>query len=234
MSKPIIPWGSWIKKTGKLTLAIDESIGKQGWAKAFEEARTKFNDLSTQTWKLGVTFELTDNQTTANVVAQAKIGDFSFSYKDANYEMKDTPMKFDGQSVHGLCTPLYGDEKNPVTKAYESKLVKAFIFVPAKPHITDGKSRLVGEPVKMVIAFHELIHACGLGDGHHTADDVFSWPRAKFNTDDPNEDRVETFTGQRQDVVIAGRTISQPVVVAMPPVFLNKPTQDKIRALWAP
>lgn len=234
MAKEIIPWASWIKKTSKLTIALDESIGKQGWSKAFKDGIAKFNELSTQTWKLGVTYEPTDNAVTANVVAHAKVGDFEFGYKDAYYEMAKKPMKFDGNSVHGLCSSLYGNEKNRATKAEETKLVKAFIFVPAKPHIKGSKSRLVGEPVRLVVAMHEMIHACGLGDEHHTTDDVFCWPKAKFENKNPDDDRVEAFTGQRKDEIIAGKTVSVPVMVSMPPVFLNTPTQDKIRALWAP
>jgi hypothetical protein len=235
MAKEIIPWASWIKKTGKLTIALDESIGKQGWSKAFKDGIAKFNELSTQTWKLGVTYEPTDNAVTANVVAHAKVGDFEFGYKDAYYEMPKKLKKFDGNSVHGLCSSLYGNEKNRATKADETKLVKAFIFVPAKPHIQGSKSRLVGEPVRLVVAIHEMIHACGLGDEHHTTDDVFCWPKAKFDENkNPDDDRVEAFTGQRKDEIIAGKTVSVPVMVSMPPVFLNTPTQDKIRALWAP
>jgi hypothetical protein len=233
VAKPIIPWADWVKKTSKLTIALDESLGKQGWAKAFKDAIAKFNELSTQTWKLGVTFEITDKPITANVVAQAKAGDFDFEYKDAYYELPKTAMKFDGNSVHGLTEMLYGDVKNRVTKADEKRIVKAFTFVPAKPHIKDGKSRLVGEPVKLVIAFHEMIHACGLNNDHHTVDDVFCWPRAKFDTNNPADDRVEAYTGQRKDQIIAGKTISVPVMISLPPVFLNTPTQDKIRKLWA-
>jgi hypothetical protein len=232
MAKEIIPWADYVKKTGKLTIAIDESIGKQGWAKAFKDGIAKFNELSTTTWKLGVTYEETDNPVTANVVAQAKNGDFEFGYSDAYYEMKKKPYKFDGKSVHGLCSQLHGPVRNRVKRVDEIRLVKAFIFVPAKPHINGPTSRLVGEPVRLVVVVHELIHACGPDDDHHTADDVFCWPRAKFNTNNPAEDRVEAATGQYEEVVIAGRTQSQPVIVSMPPVFLNTPTQDKIRALW--
>jgi hypothetical protein len=232
MAKEIIPWADYVKKTKKLTIAIDESIGKQGWAKAFKDGIAKFNELSGTTWKLGVTYETTENPVTANVVAYAKVGDFKFGYKDAYYEMKEKAFKFDGNSVHGLCSMGYGDEKNRVTKTKESRLVKAFIFVPAKPYVSRGQ-RLVGEPVRLVVVVHELIHACGLDDGHHTVDDVFCWPKASFDNKKPDNDRVEAFTGQYEDVVIAGKTIKKPIMVAMPPVILNKPTQDKIRSLWA-
>jgi hypothetical protein len=234
VAKELVPWADWVKKTGKLTIQIDDSIGRQGWGKAFRDGIAKFNELSTQTWKLGVTFETTDNFIQANVVAQAKAGDFKFGYKDAYYEMKEKLMKFDGDSVHGVCTPLHSDVKNRVTKVVEPRLVKAFIFVPAKPHIGDGKSRMVGEPVKLVIVVHELIHACGPSNDDHTVDDVFCWPKASFNNANPDDDRVEAYTGQDKDEVIAGKTVSRPVMVSMPPVFLNPPTQKKIRDLWAP
>jgi hypothetical protein len=232
MAKDATPWADWVKRTGKLTIFLDESLGKQGWAKAFQEAITKFNDFSTQSWKLGVTFETNDNQIKANVVVQAKAGDFEFGYKDAYYEMAKKTVQFDGESVHGLCSQLFSDEKNRVTKAVEKRVVKAFIFVPAKPRIKKGKSRFVGEPVRLVIAFHEMIHACGLGDEDHTTDDVFAWPSAKFDNDKPADDRVEVYSGQNKDTVIAGKTVSAPIMVTMPPIILNKPTQDKIRDLW--
>lgn len=232
MANPIIPWTDEVKKTGKLTIALDESIGKQGWSKAFKDGIVKFNELSSGEWKLGVTYDLIASPDKASVVAQAKLGAFEFGYKDDRFELEKKMHKFDGDMVHGLCSMLYGNVENPVSRKIETKLIKAFIFVPGKP-LTSGKgSRLVGEPVRLVIAVHELIHACGLGDEHHTNDDVFSWPRANFNNADPNDDRVEVFTGQRQDVIIAGQKRSAPVMASMPPVFLNKPTQDKLRKLW--
>lgn len=232
MAKDPIPWADWVKKTGKLTIFLDESLGKQGWLKAFQEAIKEFNDFSTQDWKLGVTFETTDNQIRANVVAQAKVGDFEFGYKDAYYELPKKQMQFDGDSVHGLCSLLHADEKNRATKTVEKRLVKAFIFVPAKPHIKGSKSRLVGEPVRLVVAFHEMIHACGLDDDHHTTDDIFCWPRAKFENKNPADDRVEAYTGQNREKIIAGKSVPERIMVTMPPIVLNKPTQDKIRKLW--
>jgi hypothetical protein len=233
MASEIIPWADYIKKNKKLTIVIDESVGKKGWAKAFTDGLAKFNELSTNTWKLGVTFETIENPVTANVVAYAKEGDFEFAYKDAYYELAKSKKKFDGNSVHGLCSLLHGEVRNRAKRIDEIRLVKAFIFVPAKPQVSGGQSRQVGEPVRLVVVVHELIHACGPDDDHHTVDDVFCWPKAKFQNKNPEDDRVEAFTGQRKDVVVAGKTVSQPVTVDMPPVFLNKPTQDKIRALWA-
>jgi hypothetical protein len=233
VAKEIIPWEDRIKKTGKLTIKIDDSIGQHGWAKAFKDGIAKFNELSIKTWKLGVTFETTDNFVQANVVAQAKTGNFDFGYKDAWYTMEEKPVKFDGNEVHGMCTPLHAPVRNRVKHVDEIRLVKAFIFVPAKPQIKGGNSRTVGEPVKLVIVVHELLHACGPDNDHHTDNDVFAWPSARFESANPDDDRLEVPTGQREDVLVApGKTVSKPVTVLMPPIFLNSPTQNKIRDLW--
>jgi hypothetical protein len=234
MASEIIHWADYIKQTKKLTIVIDESIGKKGWGKAFKDAIVKFNELSTTTWKLGVTYETAENDKAASVVAYAKDGNFDFEYSDAYYVMKKKTMKFDGESVHGLCSLLHGSVRNRVKRVDETRLVKAFIFVPSKPYTKGAQSRLVGEPVKLVVAVHEMIHAAGgMDDSHHTVDDVFCWPKASFESKDPNDDRVEAFTGQYKEVEIAGSKRRQPVTVAMPPIILNKPTQDKIRGVWA-
>jgi hypothetical protein len=67
-----------------------------------------------------------------------------------------------GTGLHGFHTPFReskDDENAP------DLLVKSKIQVPATPE-HDGKP--VGNNVKMMIAFHELIHACGLSDDEHT------------------------------------------------------------------
>ena len=89
MADPI-PWLDEVKRTGKLTIALDESIGKQGWAKAFRDSIAKFNEL-----RLGVTYEQTDNQAKANVIAQAKVGDFEFGYDDGHWVMAKKPRLYD-------------------------------------------------------------------------------------------------------------------------------------------
>ena len=44
-----------------------------------------------------------------------------------------------------------------------------------------------------------MVHACELDDGHHTDNDVFGWPKAKYDPQNPDDDRMEVFTGQRKD-----------------------------------
>ena len=222
-----IPWLDEVKRTSKLTIALDPSIGQQGWAKPFQDGVAAFNAL-----RLGVTYELTSDQANANVVAQAKTGNFKFSYDDGRYKMEEKEYTFDGKSLHGHCSMLFGDVRNRATRSYELRMIRAFIFVPAKPHTDGAKSRIVGDPVKMVVAVHEMVHACGLDDHHHTVDDVFCWPKAKYDPKNPDDDRVEAFSGRRETVMIAGKPSLQSVMVSMPPIVLNGPTQEKIRRLW--
>ena len=74
--------------------------------------------------------------------------------------------------------------------------MKAFIYVPAAPMgDSNGRSRVVGDPVKLVIAVHEMIHACGLvDDKEHSVDDIFSWPQLRMG-DQASEDRLATLGG---------------------------------------
>ena len=231
MGEPI-PWKDEVKRTSKLTIALDPSIGQQGWAKPFQDGVAAFNALAAQV-RLGVTYELTNDLANANVVAHAKTTNFKFSYDDGTFKMEEKEYTFDGTSLHGHCSMLSGNVRNRATRSYELRMIRAFIFVPAKPRTDGGRSRLVGDPVKMVVAVHEMVHACGLDDGHHTVDDVFCWPKAKYDPQNPDNDRMEAFSGQREPIVIAGKQMTRPVMVSMPPIVLNAPTQEKIRRLWA-
>jgi len=226
-----VQWLDEVKRTKKLTIFLDDSIGKNGWTKAFTDAIPIINGFS-----LGVTFDPPKHQKPASIEAYAKKGNFEFEFKDPTGQFQDIPKKtkkFDGNSVHGLCVPVIGDVRDRTSRLVEKRLAKAFIYVPEKPYIGEGKNRLVGDPVKLVVAVHELVHACGLvDDNQHTVDDVFSWPKLKIGNR-PDDDRVEVFTGRREDVTIAGRTIKKSVMAEMPPIFLNGPTANKIRALWA-
>jgi hypothetical protein len=227
MGEPI-PWRDEVKRTSKLTLALDPSIGQHGWAKPFQDGVAAFNAL-----RLGVSYELTNDQVKANVVAQAKTEKFTFGYDDGEFKKEEEEYAFDGTSVHGHCSMLSGNVRNRTTRSFELRMIRAFIFVPAKPSAAPMRRGIVGDPVKMVVAVHEMVHACGLDNDHHTVDDVFCWPKAKYDPENPDNDRVEAYTGRREPIVIAGQNRTRPVMVSMPPIVLNAPTQEKIRKLWA-
>ena len=222
-----IPWRDEVKRTGKLTLALDPSIGQHGWAKAFQDGVAAFNGL-----RLAVTYELTTDQAKANVVAQAKTEKFKFGYDDGEFKKEEEEYAFDGTSVHGHCSMLSGNVRNRTTRSYELRMIRAFIFVPAKPSAAPMRRGIVGDPVKMVVAVHEMVHACGLDNDHHTVDDVFCWPKPSYDAQDPDKDRVEAYTGRRENKMIAGKPVPHPVMISMPPIVLNGPTQEKIRRLW--
>jgi len=228
---PKAPWVDAIKQTGQLTIGFDASLAKAGWDRVFRDAITEFNKLSAA-HRLGVTFVRAEDPKTANVEAWAARGDFEFEYPPHVAKKK---IRFDGAEVHGLCKPLLTQVRDRRSRVDEFKLMKAFIYVPAAP-LTDkhGKSRVVGDPVKLVIAVHEMIHACGVvDDKEHSVDDIFSWPQLRVGTQ-ASEDRLGT---KGDAITFPGKPGEPPRkgygTVEMPPLFLKAETATKVRNLWA-
>ena len=220
-----VPWLDRIKRTGQLTIGFDGSLGKAGWDSAFKSAIFEFNTLSNN-HRLGVTFVQAQDPKTADVEARAEKADFEFEYPPNIPKKK---IKFDGKDVHGLCKPLLTE-----VRGNQFRLMKAFIYVPATPMgESNGKSRVVGDPVKVVIAVHEMIHACGLVENkEHSVDDIFSWPQLRMGNQ-PADDRLATLGGTINIPVPAGhppRTGHS--TVNMPPLFLKPDTVTKVRNLW--
>lgn len=224
------PWLDGIKDSQQLTIGLDASLARAGWDRVFRNAITEFNKLSAAN-QLGVTYVEASDLSSANVEARAARGDFEFEYPP------DIPKKkiaFDGASVHGLCKPLLTQVRDRRTRADSFKVMKAFIYVPAAP-LTDKsrKARVVGDPVKLVIAVHEMIHACGLvDDKEHSVDDIFSWPQLRVGSR-ANEDRLATLGGT---ITFPGKPGEPPrtghSTVDMPPLFLKPETATKVRNLW--
>jgi len=226
-----VPWIDAVKQAGQLTIGFDASLARAGWDGVFRNAITEFNKLSTA-HNLGVTFVQTQDLQAANVEARAARADFEFEYPPHIAKKK---IAFDGAEVHGLCKPLLTQVRNRRTRADELKLMKAFIYVPAAP-LTDKKTRgrVVGDPVKLVIAVHEMIHACGLVENNeHSVDDIFSWPQLRVGNQ-PNDDRLATLGGT---ITFPGKPGEPPrtghSTIDMPPLFLKTETATKVRDLWA-
>ncbi len=223
------PWLDAIKETGQLTIGFDGSLAKAGWDRVFRNAIVEFNRLST-THRLGVTFVQAQDPKTANVEAWAARGDFEFEYPP---HIPKKRIPFDGTTVHGLCKPLLTTVRDRA-RVEQWKLMKAFIYVPAAP-LTDkyAKSRVVGDPVKLVIAVHEMIHACGpVDDKEHSVDDIFSWPQLRVGNQ-ASDDRLATKGGT---ITFPGKPGEPPrtghSTVDMPPLFLKSETATKVRNLW--
>jgi hypothetical protein len=230
------PWLDEVKRSRRLTLFFDPSLAKAGWERVFKDAITEFNSLSS-THRLGVTFaKAEEGRSKAHVEAHAKRGDFTVEYPpDFPYGVPPAKTyKFDGTSAHGACIPALTQVEG-TARALEYRLVRAFVYVPAAPRADrNGTPSAVGEPIKLVIAVHELIHACGLVDNNeHSVDDVFCWPSIRMGNT-PNEDRLQTLG---ETYTFPGKPGEPPRVghrrVDMPPIFLKNETAEKIRKLWS-
>lgn len=224
-----VPWPDAIKNSGQLTIGFDDSIGKALWDRIFKDAIFEFNKLS-NTYKLGVTYVTENDPAKANVEARAASGDFEFAYPP---DIPKQTIRFDGKGAHGLCKPLLTEFTGP-SRVPEYRMTKAIIVVPANPMSSEADTpRAVGDPVKLVIAVHELIHACGLvSNDEHSTDDVFCWPQLLPGATG-SDDRVGTLG---EEYTFPGKKGEPPRVghrtVPMPPVFLKNETIQKIQKLW--
>ena len=221
-----VPWPDDIKRSGELTIGFDNSIGKAVWDRVFREAIFEFNKLA-NTHKLGITFAIADDPAKANVEARAASGDFEFAYPP---DIPKQTIRFDGKGTHGLCKPLLSEFIGR-SRVAEYRMAKAIIYVPANPMGSDGGTlRALGDPIKLVIAVHELIHACGLvSNDEHSVDDVFCWPQLRIGATG-SEDRVGTLGEEYtfgKPPRVGHRTVD------MPPVFLKNETIQKIQKLWS-
>ena len=105
-----IPWRDEVKRTSKLTIALDPSIGN-----TVGPSHSRMVSRRSMRWppaRLGVTYELTNDQANANVVALAKTTTFKFGYDDGEFKKEEEEYKFDGTSLHGHCSMLSGEVRN--------------------------------------------------------------------------------------------------------------------------
>ena len=201
------------KKT--LTVFADQSVKKDAdWFRVFKDALVKFNAL-----KLGVTLveepkDPPDAVTLAGAHVQFATGAGTITAKGRGKPMTDNLI---GTELHGR-TFTFRDPG----------IAKAFIFVPATPMI-GGSGRQVGDGIRLYIAIHELLHACGLEDSDHNPEanpDVFcSEPTASMNPI-----QGQTAAGDRMRV---GNPRPDNKNV-FPPISANGRTRSGIQRLWNP
>lgn len=147
------------------------------------------------------------------------VGPYKFTSFDQ--EFKGT---LDGNGTHAKTAQIkYQDGRGQA-------IGKAFIQVPTTPQI-GAPSRVAGDPVKMVMAVHELIHACGLDDNDHsplTDPDVFYDSPSPVVGPQPKDDRMQLIQRTQKP----GQPRPSQVYKLMPPVFLNGRTADLIQKNW--
>ncbi len=204
------PWIDSVRARGRLSFSLVREDTWGGHLASFNRAVSDFNSISKRR-RLCVTLESSSagptQQGGADIVVELAQG------PTISTTQLGTPVTgtFDGRGLHGKTFNFERD----------GKVEKASVFLPNQPHInTPQGTRLAGSGVITVIAFHELIHACGLSNADHNNTDVFNGFPSTFPGDSPDQDRLE--------IQVEGRR------VRFPPIHLSDETVTRIRNLWCP
>jgi hypothetical protein len=210
------PWEDHVRRTHQLTVFIGEDI-KKSWGEPLAlRVLNEWNAISNET-KLGVTLVRSNDPPAkdgrgANVRFDATPSEGRFF----NHAGLDLTTKLDTRPGHvnGRCA------RPTLTRSDGDRTWKAFVFVPANP-ISDDKP--VGDNVKIAIALHEFIHACGVDEnqpGHQTG--VPGEPDDLFRTNGVivEGDQNHVFCGGAMVPNGAGKFI------------FTLRTQNMVRALW--
>ncbi len=212
-------WLENIRRTHQLSVFPGSSL-TGSWPAVFNNALQEFNNLS-NTHRLGVTL----------VRSGVPVNRF-LTGANVQVEATDTAKTFNDTS-HGPQTITLGSIDDARTRplptgSTDGRLVQALICLRASPKVTAGPTgqatvREAGDPIKLVILIHELIHACGLDNPDHTAfsnPDLFVavlTPHA--DASDPAKDREEVGT-------------KNAIPILTPPLFLSAQTVASIQFLW--
>jgi len=203
-------WIDTVVHRGRLSIYAGATLRGGNWLSVFNQALREFNALS-RTYHLRVILAGSSDPPAesgggADVAIDTASENISYSYGGA----RDSEG-FDGSRMHG----------RTFQASREGKIEKAFVFLPQSPLInTPQGQRPVGAGVMLVIAVHELLHACGLSNSDHTQDDLFQG--------NPQVDYGSSAAADRVLIQAGGRTRR------MPPLVLSGATATKIKDLWAP
>jgi hypothetical protein len=212
-------WLENIRSTQHLTLFPGGTLNGS-WPAVVKNALQEFNKLS-GTLGLGVTMTVATAPvdrflTGANVQVEAATNSATFT----DTFLGPQTITFGGSAAKTRLLP---------SPSRGGRVGQALILLPSSPQVLAGHTgtrtlREAGDPIKLVIAVHELIHACGLEDSDHTPlgnPDIFVSPFAdEADPVDPAKDREDAGT-------------KNGVHVLLPPVVLSAQTAAKIKALWS-
>jgi len=186
-------------------------------------ALQEFNRLS-RTLKLGVTLIQSTTPPERNGLGGASV---NFDTLSGTVNDRVLGARFSAQIIG---TGLSGVTQTAKWQTGQGlRQIKAFVYVPSTPTINALRPaggqfkqdlREVGDGVKMCIAIHEFIHACGLSNDDHspvTDPDMFiAQPQPRAGPT-PSQDKLELRL--------------QPLVTA-PPIALTARTAGLIRGIW--
>ena len=195
------PWKTSVRDTK--TLKVFDGIGGGIWANIFAFAVDAFNSNFARS--TGMRMVKTGDEQQANVVMRLGDGTANYEFEGTTYEKTFSP------------TGLHGLTRTPMR---DGVIEKAFVFLPARPQVTDFDKRgnqfekMASQDVMKVIAVHELIHAAGLNDhSDHGGDGIFYYPLAWRNG----------------KLYVPERGKNQAL---MPPIRPDGITGGKIKELW--
>jgi hypothetical protein len=236
------PWEAAVKNTKQLTVFMAPGLKlAPAWgATMFQKILAEFNRLSAL-HKLGVT--LTDKDASgspvtvpdpqgrsgvgANVQIEVSSGTHTFAFKTQEGPTHTRHLPGTALDIAGATHPL----------VQGGEMIRAFVFLPINPSVAGAGSRGVGTGVKLAVAIHEVIHACGLEEsdpGHlpNGDPDVFMTGgslSASFPPDGDPTAKPDPKLGDRID--LGGGKFVPP---ASPPgqTFLTARTARLIRDLW--
>jgi hypothetical protein len=117
-------------------------------------------------------------------------------------------------------TRLHGRTLLLSEETAKNVLIKAFVYLPAKPLISTPQAvRPVGPKVLTVIALHELLHACGLENEDHGNSGLFQ-----------GNPKVDSGTTAIHDAVGVDAQMSK----KMPPYVIDDATVQTLLERWTP
>jgi hypothetical protein len=211
-----------VKATKQLTVFATAGVAQGTWGPIFTQAIQEFNRISAA-MQIGVTLVRSTDPPEANGFGGANVN-FDIGNGTMNYTVlgNDLSVNVEGNGMHGH-TQL---AKSPNSQN-ELEVVKAFTFVPATPMINSGPAgrqvrRGAGDGIKLVIAVHELVHACGLSNADHspgTDPDIFIGQPQPFPGNRPEDDKLLL-------------RITTPNNIFAPPNFLTGRTAGLIGNNW--
>jgi hypothetical protein len=241
----VTPWEDVIKNKNPkvLTVFATRKVKASGpWRTTFNAAITEFNKLSKQN-NLGVTLDAPSNatepdpNTDAGAEVQFDLGNGTISYTAFGQpftltDQQGNPVNFSPTALHGATQQVMRSFGGP------ARIRRAFIFVPetpmvntvmkASPRPDDFKQvqRAAGSGIRLYIAVHEFIHACGLSNAEHNV----QGPDADVFTNLP-QPSAGTFDRPEEDKFLLHLAHPRPNVFA-PPLFIKKKVADMIRDNW--
>lgn len=209
------PWDDPIKATKQLSIFPTKKVTGGPWGKVFANAIAEFNKLSAK-HSLNVTFVLATQPPDPSGVGGADV-QFDTINGTSNFTSFNQPFSF---TLSGAATLGHTSQIIQIFGS-KSRMAKAFIHVPATPSFTGRFGRVLGDPAKLVMATHELIHACGLDEKNDHSS--FSHPDIFFSPLQANQGTTPALD------TLTPFGLTSPV---MPPLVLAAPTINLIQTNW--